>query len=104
MAGKPSSQHRLPFYAVDLHVHTPASSCYKGPRTDDEYLNILKRYSEKGVRIIAVTDHNTLKGYKRYIEIKNRLVATKAALEVFLEYSDRIRPPSRRKRATLTVR
>ena len=29
-------------YKMDLHIHTPASKCYLGPKTDDEYFEILK--------------------------------------------------------------
>ncbi|HHV36008.1 MAG TPA: hypothetical protein GXX59_10645, partial [Syntrophomonadaceae bacterium] len=57
------------FVAVDFHVHTPSSTCYKGEKTDDEYLEILRRYSEKEVRVIAITDHNSIRGYKKILEI-----------------------------------
>lgn len=30
------------FYKVDLHIHTPASTCYKGTKDDEEYFRILK--------------------------------------------------------------
>ena len=46
---------------MDLHIHTPASS-------DDyqqegvTYLQILQRAEERGLDIIAVTDHNTVAG------------------------------------------
>lgn len=61
---------------VDLHVHTPASSCYqcKGDLTIEEhYLNVLDVYRKKNINLIAITDHNTLKGYRKLIEIKNQL-------------------------------
>lgn len=61
---------------VDLHVHTPASSCYqcKGDLTlEGHYLNVLRVYKEKNIKLIAVTDHNTLKGYKKLMSIKNEL-------------------------------
>lgn len=46
---------------IDLHIHTPASSsCYKDKAT---YLQILQKAEEKGLDIIAITDHNTISGY-----------------------------------------
>lgn len=37
----------IPFYAADLHVHTPASKCYRGNKDDNEYFEIVKQYYEK---------------------------------------------------------
>jgi PHP family Zn ribbon phosphoesterase len=46
---------------VDLHIHTLASaSCYAEPNTT--YLKILQKAEEKGLDIIALTDHNTVAG------------------------------------------
>jgi len=46
---------------VDLHIHTPASAtCYQQPNTT--YLQILQRAEERGLEIIAFTDHNTVAG------------------------------------------
>ncbi len=64
------------YSSVDLHVHTPASQCYKGNSTDEEYINIIKQYIEKEVRIICITDHNTTKGYDHLMEIKSKYIAT----------------------------
>lgn len=61
---------------VDLHVHTPASSCYqcKGDLTlEGHYLNVLRQYKKRNIKLIAITDHNTLKGYKKLMEIKSEL-------------------------------
>lgn len=33
------------FIAIDLHIHTPASKCYEGDKTDQEYINILRNPS-----------------------------------------------------------
>lgn len=66
-------------YLVDLHVHTPTSSCYqcKGELSlEDHYLNILKVYKEKAINLIAITDHNSLAGYKNLIKIKMDLIKT----------------------------
>ena len=58
------------YYKVDLHVHTPASQCYKGKKTEDGYWEILRCAVEKGVRLIAITDHNTIAGYEKLMELK----------------------------------
>ena len=59
---------------VRLHVHTPASNCYKGDRDDAEYLAILpRRYREKDIRVVAITDHNTIRGYTKLMAIRDDL-------------------------------
>ncbi len=69
------------FVKIDLHVHTPASiSCYKGKKDDEEYLRILKQAKKKKLKIIAITDHNSIKGYKDLVELKNELGEKKSAL------------------------
>jgi PHP family Zn ribbon phosphoesterase len=46
---------------MDLHIHTPASSaCYEQPNAT--YLQILQKAEERGLDIIALTDHNTVAG------------------------------------------
>lgn len=44
------------FCMADLHIHTPASKCYeeKGVTAED----IVNKALEKGLKIIAITDHN----------------------------------------------
>ena len=61
------------FVKIDLHIHTPASSCYKGTKDDDEYLKIVRTAKEKGLKIVAITDHNSISGYKKIKEIKTGL-------------------------------
>ncbi|TEU11212.1 MAG: transcriptional regulator [Anaerolineales bacterium] len=51
---------QLQWGRVDLHIHTPASACYAEPNVT--YLDILRRAGEKGLDIIAITDHNTVAG------------------------------------------
>lgn len=65
---------------MDLHIHTPASSDYEEPETS--YLDLLRRAEARGLDIIALTDHNTVDGYRKmYEEIEE--------LE-FLEERDRL--------------
>jgi hypothetical protein len=52
----------LTWRAMDLHIHTPASSDYHEP--DVTYLDILRTAEARGMDIIAFTDHNTVAGYR----------------------------------------
>lgn len=51
---------------MDLHLHTLASADYR--EANVSYLDILKKAEQKGLDIIAITDHNTAAGYRRYID------------------------------------
>ena len=42
---------------MDLHIHTPASSDFQQPEI--KYLDILQRAENRGLDIIALTDHNS---------------------------------------------
>ncbi len=48
---------------MDLHLHTPASSDYQQPEVT--YLDMLRRAEERGLDIVAFTDHNTVAGYRQ---------------------------------------
>lgn len=48
---------------ADLHLHTPASGDYQQPEVD--YLDLLRRAEIRGLDIIAITDHNTVAGYRQ---------------------------------------
>jgi hypothetical protein len=54
------------WYTVDLHLHTPASSDYQ--ETGVTMLDILHRAEARGLSAIALTDHNTVAGYRRMRE------------------------------------
>lgn len=68
-------------YRVDLHIHTPSSKCYKGPKDENEYLHIVEAAVKKNINIIAITDHNSIDGYKKLIGIRDRLINDKCTLE-----------------------
>jgi PHP family Zn ribbon phosphoesterase len=56
-----TDQPMMTWRRVDLHIHTPASShCYEDKNAS--YLDILERADQRGLDIIAVTDHNTVAG------------------------------------------
>ena len=46
---------------IDLHIHTPASSDYL--QSGVSILDILRRAEERGLDAIALTDHNSVRGY-----------------------------------------
>jgi len=70
------------FRKVDLHVHTPASKCYRGDKGDDEYLKIIKKAKHEKLEVIAITDHNSISGYRKLLEIKQNLISEKRNIEV----------------------
>ncbi len=51
---------------IDLHLHTPASSDYQ--QMEITFLDILQRAEGRGLDIIAITDHNTVAGYRKLEE------------------------------------
>ncbi len=57
-SSSPSRQWRL----MDLHTHTPASNDYQQPEISG--LDILRQAVVRGLDIIALTDHNTVAGYR----------------------------------------
>jgi hypothetical protein len=54
------------WYSMDLHLHTPASSDYQ--ETGVTMLDVLRRAEVRGLSAIAITDHNTVAGYRRMSE------------------------------------
>lgn len=68
------------FVKIDLHIHTPASSCYKGKKDNEEYLHILRQAKKKKLKIIAITDHNSILGYKKLKTLKANLLEGKITL------------------------
>lgn len=66
--------NKLKIYNADIHMHTPASKCYKGNKEDDEYFKIIKTSKSEKLDIIAISDHNSIEGYALLIEKKNQLI------------------------------
>lgn len=56
----------MKWFAMDLHLHTPASSDYQEPGTS--YIDILRRAEARGLDIIGFADHNTVAGYRKMQE------------------------------------
>ncbi len=63
------------WYCVDLHNHTPASTDYQQPNT--KMIDILQRAESRGLDIIAITDHNTVAGYRKMMEEIHQLTLLK---------------------------
>ncbi len=61
-----AKQPKLRWRRVDLHLHSPASADYLEPGAS--YLGILEVAEQKGLDIIALTDHNTVAGYRAMLE------------------------------------
>ncbi len=72
---------------MDLHLHTPASSDYL--ETGVTYLDILQKAEQRGLDIIAFTDHNTVAGYRA---LRQEI----ESLEL-LERLERLRPEEKRR-------
>jgi hypothetical protein len=61
-------------YAVDLHVHTMCSSDYKGKKKGESIYNIIKQAYDNQVDMIAISDHNTVEGYRKYLGERNSVL------------------------------
>ncbi len=47
------------FYKTDLHIHTPASKCWKGEKSEQTIEKIFRKLQQEKIEIVAITDHNT---------------------------------------------
>lgn len=72
----------MQWYRMDLHLHTPGSADYQEPGVT--YLDILHQAEQRGLDIVAFTDHNTVAGYRAMMEEIEQLE--------YLESLGRIRP------------
>lgn len=54
------------FCKADLHVHTPESHDYRDPDADPE--DLIERFEEEELDLVAVTDHNTAEYFERLRE------------------------------------
>lgn len=78
-------------FKMDIHIHTPASKCYKGQKNDAEYYEILKSASEQSLDIIAITDHNTVAGYEKLMQLKEKVYEKIDFLEEYQNESYRMK-------------
>lgn len=71
----------LNIYSADLHIHTPASKCYEGAKSDNEYIEIIKTAKKKNLEVVAISDHNSIEGYSKLIEQKSKIHSEIATLQ-----------------------
>ncbi|HEX2978826.1 MAG TPA: RNA-binding domain-containing protein [Anaerolineaceae bacterium] len=69
--GKKHTRANSQWRVLDVHIHTPASMDYQ--QAEVSSLDILQRAEARGLDIIAMTDHNTVAGYRRMQEEINQL-------------------------------
>lgn len=51
---------------MDVHIHTPASLDFQQPEVT--FLDILRKCEARGLDMVAFTDHNTVRGYRKLRE------------------------------------
>jgi predicted metal-dependent phosphoesterase TrpH len=56
----------MKWYSIDLHIHSPASSDYQQPGIS--ILEMLQQAEARNLTAIAITDHNTVAGYRKFME------------------------------------
>ena len=61
-SSKSKRSAELGWHAMDLHLHTPASSDYQEPNAT--YLDVLHAAEARGLDIMAFADHNTVAGIR----------------------------------------
>jgi hypothetical protein len=76
----------MQWYRMDLHLHTPSSADFQEPGVS--YIDLLRQAELRGLDIIALTDHNTVAGYRTMMDEIARLQ--------YLEKLGRIQPEEKR--------
>jgi hypothetical protein len=90
------SSSGMEWVGIDLHVHTPASKDYQGPRGDEEYLALIEKANEfaapktgprperppHGLGCIALTDHNSVEGFKRHRTLREETTALRDSIRL----------------------
>jgi len=84
--GKRTARRR--WYRMDLHLHTPASEDWRDP--DVTFLDWLRAAEAKELDIVAMTDHNTVAGYKRFQEELERLAWLESLGRILPEEQERL--------------
>ncbi|MCS6844532.1 MAG: putative DNA binding domain-containing protein [Caldilineales bacterium] len=83
---KKKNRGKRQWWKMDLHLHTPASSDWLEPGVT--WLDWLHKAEQRGLDIVAITDHNTVAGIARLRQEIERLQ--------WLEREGRLRPQERR--------
>lgn len=75
-------------FDTDFHIHTPASKCYclnREVEEDSSYKDLISKVHSSGVKIAFVTDHNTIKGYRKILDIRAQIIQEIAFFEKMFE-------------------
>jgi len=78
----------MKWYTMDLHLHTPASSDYQ--QQNVSFLEILQTAEARGLDIVAITDHNTVAGYRKMHEEIQQLKMLKELNRLLPEEQSRL--------------
>ncbi|MGA2111566.1 MAG: RNA-binding domain-containing protein [Anaerolineales bacterium] len=76
------------WFTIDLHLHTPASSDYQEEGVT--LVDVLRRAEARGLSAIALTDHNTVAGYRRLQEEIRFLEQLQGTGRLLAEEKDRL--------------
>lgn len=79
----------MQWLAMDLHLHTPASSDYQEPGIS--YLDILRRAETRALDIIGFADHNTVAGYRKMQEEIEQLQLLRSLKRILPEEEQRLK-------------
>jgi hypothetical protein len=85
---QPSQRRSRQWFTIDLHLHTPASSDFQEEGVS--LLDVLRRAEARGLSAIALTDHNTVAGYRRLQEEIRFLQQLQGAGRLLSEEKDRL--------------
>ncbi|KPJ91722.1 MAG: hypothetical protein AMJ53_10955 [Gammaproteobacteria bacterium SG8_11] len=89
MVAKKKGRAAKKWFAIDLHIHTPASSDYK--QSNVTCLDILQRAEAQKLDIISFTDHNTIAGYRKMQEEIEQLKLLKTLNRIMPEEATRLK-------------
>jgi hypothetical protein len=56
----------MEWYTIDLHIHTPASSDFQ--QAGVTHIQLLQKAEARGLDVLAITDHNTVAGFRKMQE------------------------------------
>jgi PHP family Zn ribbon phosphoesterase len=98
---KQNNRSLMQWLAMDLHLHTPASSDYQEPGTS--YLDILRRAEARGLDIIGFADHNTVAGYRKMLDEIEQLQLLRSLKRILPEEEQRLKEYERLRAKVLVL-
>lgn len=79
---------------IDFHIHTPESQDFQdnGDEIIQKYLEILREAVDKCINVLVITDHNSIEGYYKFLEISDDLLrAQKVLVDNNIAVDDKIK-------------